>query len=204
MNHAGFSGEIGRRNVPVGSIGLISEELELFGNTILDGASESLNVTSPSSDVTTFSNPMLDKIQLRINGKLYPQIPFANTYDARFFAHMLRASDVRSVFEADPEYINSLMTPIHEKDTNTFTDISSFLMTFQTERSSDNVFFDGLETGNENVNIQFEFHPTTNTNADHFKFAPQIWLLRETYWTADVQNGLRYWAKGTPEFVTEE
>ena len=156
-----------------------------------------------TTDQTTFCNPMLNKVQLRIQGKQYPQIPFANTYDSRFYAHMIRGSDVGSFYEADPEYINSLLTPIRSSDKNTLTDVTSFLMTFQTERSSDNVFFDGIETGNENVNIQFECQPTEDTRDEHFSFAPQIWLVRETYWTADIENGLRYWSKGTPEYITE-
>ena len=61
-------------------------------------------------------------------------------------------------------------------------------------------FFDGIETGTENVNIQLEFDTTTNSSDKLIHFAPQIWFLRETYWTADIQNGLRYWSKGTPEF----
>ena len=155
------------------------------------------------SDVTTFTNPMLNKVQLRIQNKQYPQIPFANTYDSRFYTQMLRASDVGSFYEADKEYINSLITPRKQND-NTYTDLTSFILTFQTERSSDNVFFDGIETGMENVNIQLDFQPTDNTNPAHYNHAPQLWLLRETYWTADVQNGLKYWAKNTPEVIYED
>ena len=147
---------------------------------------------------------MLEKLQLRIQGKQYPQTPLANTYDGRFFAHQLRASDVGSFYEADHEYINSLITPIGKNDVNSITDITSFLLTFQTERSSHNVFFDGIETGNENVNIQLEFNTSSSTPDAHKNHAPQMWLLRETYWTADVQNGLRYWPKGTPEFVLDD
>ena len=32
----------------------------------------------------------------------------------------------------------------------------------------------------------------------HRKYAPQLWILRETYWSADVQYGLRYWKTESP------
>ena len=151
-----------------------------------------------SSDITTFTNPMLEKLQLRIQGKKYPSLPFDNTYDANFYSMMIRNSDIGSLYEADSEYIRSLITKLGHDDVNTITDVTSFMVTFQTKRDTDSFVYDGLETNDENVNIQLEFKPSTDTKAAHRNYAPQLWLLRQTYWTADIQNGLRYWKAGSP------
>ena len=150
-----------------------------------------------TTNITTFKNPMATNVQLRVDGKLYPNQPFESTCDHRFYTAMMNASDLQSFFEPDNEYRDSLLVP-RRKDTDSepYTkfqqDISSFLLTMQAERNSGGYFFDGLETGNQNVNIQIQFD---NAIAGA---APQVWFTRDTYWTVDNENGLRYWKTGTP------
>ena len=77
----------------------------------------------------------------------------------------------------------------------TKSDLTSFIVTFQAERNSGGFFFDGLETGNQNVNIQLTFGYDAGVSQG---VAPQVWFTRDTYWTVDNSNGLRYWKTGTP------
>ena len=156
-----------------------------------------------STNITVFKNPMAKNVQLRVDGKLYPNQPFETTYDHRFFTAMMNASDFQNFFEADNEYRDSLLiqrgrdtntgnTTYNKPNTYSPTDISSFIMTMQAERNSGGYFFDGLETGNQNVNIQLNFNDGITGDA------PQVWFTRDTYWTVDNENGLRYWKTGTP------
>ena len=93
------------------------------------------------------------------------------------------------------------MTP-RRRDDLTMTDLTSFIVTFQAERNSGGFFFDGLETGNQNIHIQISFNGGgvigTLNNGNVLAPPPQVWLTRDTYWTVDNVNGLRYWKTGTP------
>ena len=144
------------------------------------------------TNVTTFKNPMATNVQLRVDGKLYPSQSFESTYDHRFYTAMMNASDLQNFFDADDEYRNSLLTERKLSDSLFPHDVTSFIMTMQAERNSNGFFFDGLETGNQNVNISLRF------NSKFASAAPQIWFTRDTYWTVDNENGLRYWKVGTP------
>ena len=149
-----------------------------------------------STNVTTFLNPMIEEIQLRVDGKLYPNQPFEKSWDHRFYMAMMLASDFQSFYQADDEYVNSFLIP-RKNEVNCPTDMTSFIMTMQAERNSGGFFFDGLETGNQNVNISLRFQRSKDweysTNCP-----PQVWFTRDTYWTVDNEQGLRYWKTGTP------
>ena len=149
-----------------------------------------------ASDITCFKNPRIKNIQLRVDGKLYPNQAFENSWDHRFFTAMMNASDYYGFYEADDEYVNSILVERVSSDTDNValrTDITSFIMTMQAERNSAGFFFDGLETGNQNVNIALRFD-----SAIEEMQPPQVWFARDTYWTVDNENGLRYWKQGTP------
>ena len=152
-----------------------------------------------TKDLTCFYNPQFQDLQLRVDGKLYPTNKLENTWDYRFYQMMMNASDLDNYYEADKSYSRSLTAPIPSGWTNTSCpyDISTFLCTFQVERNTAGYCFDGLETGNLNVNIGLLY---TNTNSwyDDTKVAPQIWFCRDTYWTVDNVNGLKYHKVGTP------
>ena len=157
-----------------------------------------------SQDITCFYNPMVKDLQLRCNGKLYPTNKLENTHDYRFYQMMMNASDLDNYYEADKSYAESLTRKL---DVNfdygyTGTDVSSCIATFQAERNTRGYCFDGLETGNVNVNIGLAF--SANNGESWYgktgvtRAAPQIWFARDTYWTVDNVNGLKYHKTGTP------
>ena len=156
-----------------------------------------------TTDVTTFTNPCIRQVQLRVDGKLYPNQDYENTWDHRFWLAMMNASDLDNFFEADKEYSDSLSRRIPDDSEAAATgarmisDQTAFLLTFQAERNSNGYFFDGLETYAQNVSIQLRFSGSNVTSALH-DAAPQVWFCRDTYWTVDNENGLRYWKTGTP------
>ena len=151
-----------------------------------------------SSDITCFTNPSVSNLQLRVDGKLYPNQLFDNTYDHRFIINQMNAADFSTFYEADQEYLDSFREITHTAATGRFLqDQTSFICIFQAERNSEGFFFDGLETGNQNVNIQLQFNGNNITQNLH-SAAPQCWFVRDTYWTVDNENGLRYWKTGTP------
>ena len=153
---------------------------------------------------TTFMNPMAEMMQLRVDGKLYPNQAFESTYDHRFFTTMMNASDYQNFYEADDEYKNSFLigrrTWVNQGAVTEDlcpTDMTSFIMTMQAERNSGGFFFDGLETGNQSVSISLRFNPQNN-NPFKTECPPQVWFTRDVYWTVDNENGLKFWATGTP------
>ena len=157
-----------------------------------------------NSDQTCFYNPMLQSLQLRVDGKLFPTHKLENTWDYRFYTMMMRASDLDNYYEADKSYSQSLLTKItdHQWDVKYCCpyDISTFLCTFQAERNTAGYCFDGIETGNQAVNIALSYkceNGQTWFDQNH-STAPQIWFCRDTYWTCDATNGLKYHKTGTP------
>ena len=166
-----------------------------------------------TTDQTVFINPMLEKVQLKINGKQFPKEAFADTYGARFCAIQVRAGYTLKYVEMDKEWLDSISHSLILSDSVLFddrvgfwtvSDQTSFVMRFQVERNSSidrQIFYDGIESGPESVNIQLSFQTTTNTQANIMKRSPQIWLVRDTYWTADSKNGLQYIRYGTPSLA---
>ena len=152
-----------------------------------------------SADMTVFTNPTVQNLQLRVDGKLYPNQAFETSYDHRFVNAQINAADFTGYFEAEKEYLDSMKQLKHTTTANSRfnSDGTSFICIFQAERNSEGFFFDGLETGNQNVNVQLQFQGSEVTAGVHAA-APQCWFCRDTYWTVDNENGLRYWKTGTP------
>ena len=155
-----------------------------------------------NSDTTCFYNPKVELLQLRVDGKLFPTNKFDATNDYRFYQMMMNASDLDNYYEADKSYSDSLLAdmPATWKTEHCIPhDISTFLCTFQVERNTAGYCFDGIETGNQTVNIALSYS-TNNTKSWFYsiKCAPQIWFTRDTYWTCDNVNGLKYHKTGTP------
>ena len=158
-----------------------------------------------NSDQTCFYNPRCQGLQLRVDGKLFPTHKFENTWDYRFYQMMMNASDLDNYYEADRSYSNSLLAEIPRNwDTNICVphDISTFLCTFQVERNTAGYCFDGIETGNQTVNIALSYTNSDDATKGNWYsqigIAPQIWFTRDTYWTCDNVNGLKYHKTGTP------
>ena len=186
---------------------------ELGGSYIADMSYTLHNVTDfvlvfpeEVGNMTVFRNPNITNLQLRVNNIPYPHEPFESTNDARFLNYMIRASDLDNFFAANKDYVNSMVHLWEEGDEAAPYDITNFIITIQAERNGKGYFFDGVETGTQNVNINLRFN--YKTGVDHFgrsNAPPELWLCRDTYWTVDSQNGLRYWKTGTPQiFASEE
>ena len=65
---------------------------------------------------------------------------------------MLQSADLEGVFKCTKEFEDSLTTPLNNPDGSpirrTYTDCTSFLPCFTTQRYGNGYFYDGLETGN--------------------------------------------------------
>ena len=155
---------------------------------------------------TVYANPNITNLQLRVNNIPYPHEPFDSTNDSRFLNYMIRASDLDNFFAANKDYVNSMVHHWEEDDLGVPYDITNFIVTIQAERNGKGYFFDGVETGTQNVNINLRFNYRTGVSRfGRSEAPPELWLCRDTYWTVDSQNGLRYWKTGTPQiFASEE
>ena len=150
------------------------------------------------TDQTVFSNPALKKLQLRINGKQYPKEPFDTTSGARFTAIQVRAGYNEKYCEIDKEWLDSINRNILWNGYR-FND-TACLIRFQLKRNTPDgreMVYDGIETGTENVNIQLSFMATSETNTDIKTCNPELWLIRDTFWEASAQNGLKYYKYGS-------
>ena len=159
-----------------------------------------------SNDVTTWFNPMAKNLQLRVDGKLYPNQQLDNTWDNRFYMQQYLAGDFDSFYGMNPDYKRSITTPISKYGVF-LEDVSDFIWQVQAERNGNGCFFDGLETGNQNVNINLQFSPgpECKVGEHHNQLPPpQMFFVRDTYWTLDNENGLRYWKTGTPQAYASE
>ena len=154
-------------------------------------------VPDPGSQ-TCYLNPMLNNLQFICDGVGYPHKPFENTYNSRFYTTMMRAGDQENFFEADNDYKNSIFRKTGSRYKNTLSDISSFMITFQTERNCNGNYYDGLETENQKVSIELKFSSSDLEIDPEHPEKPQVWFIRDTYWTLDNKNGLKYHKSGTP------
>jgi hypothetical protein len=156
-------------------------------------------------ELTCFENPMINGLQIIVENKNIPENPLC-TIGEHFFSLVLQASDLDNLFEATEEYEHSLTKPLNNPDgtpiLRTIMDQTSFIPPIQSERSGKGYFFDGMETGNKPATIRLKFTPIFQGPNDTYLYqlppAPQIWLCRDTFWTFDTTNGLRYHRTGTP------
>ena len=154
-------------------------------------------VPNPGSQ-TCYTNPMLNNLQFICNGVGYPSKPFDNTYDSRFYTTMIRAGDQENFFEADNDYRNSIFRRVQRTNKNCLSDISSFMVTFQAERNCNGNYYDGLETDTSKVSIELKFSSSDLDVDASNPQRPQVWFVRDTYWTIDNKHGLKYHKSGTP------
>ena len=165
-----------------------------------------------SNSCTCYENPMLKNLQLTIDGKLYP-VKSIETVGERFFNMALTASNLDEHDEATEEYEDSLTRPLNADDGTRFSrtknDQTSFIPPIQLERNGAGFFFDGIETFNENVKVRLTAVPMFAGANDTYYIPdstaptvhppnPEVWFNRDVYWTADIQNGLKFHKTGTP------
>lgn len=165
-----------------------------------------------STSITCYENPMLKNLQLTIDGRLYP-VKSVETVGERFFNMALTASNLDERDEATEEYEDSLTRPLNDDSgtrfARTWKDQTSFIPPIQLERNGNGFFFDGIETGNENVKVRLTAVPMYTGANDTYYIpdstaptvhppSPEVWFNRDVYWTLDTQNGLKFHKTGTP------
>ena len=162
---------------------------------------------------TCFHNPMLKDFQLRINNVNFPDKAL-NTSDTRFYKLQING------IHADLDYQNSMShletiiswpaaAPANYRRSSV-TDISSFIATIPVERDNEPGVFDGLETGDDNINIHLDGEcikgPTEQSYASNGSGvavtppSPKIWFTSKAYWTLDTENGLVFHERGVPNY----
>ena len=150
---------------------------------------------------TCFRNPMLKGLQLKINNVQYPRMAL-RTDDARFAKYQING------YEADKDYENSItLNPVDastgQEIANPMTDDTAFICTIAVERDNEPDAWDGLETGDENINFNLAGERIYDQNAIYGQGnepSPYIWFTSKAYWTADSTNGLVFHRLGTPNF----
>ncbi|KAH0793300.1 hypothetical protein GPJ56_002781 [Histomonas meleagridis] len=91
---------------------------------------------------------------------------------------------------------------------NTLSDATSFMLNIQCERSRGGYVFDGLDSNGQNIPIQIKEQPIyTQANDTYYNVddagnhppPPQLFICRDTYFTLNLHNGLKYYANGIPD-----
>jgi hypothetical protein len=186
-------------------------------NTMLNNVKD-IYVMFPkrTNDVTCFDNPCIDQFCIRTLGVQYPE-KVVSTLGPRFYQYSLIASDLGGHLRPTTEFIDSYTMvkniesdPDKTRYANTLRDGSSFALIIQTERNESGYVFDGIDSGGQSTPIDIQFVPIvkgvndTYYNCDPANLtihppAPQVWLCRDVYWTADVKNGLVFHKYGIPD-----
>jgi hypothetical protein len=108
-----------------------------------------VGIVFPKTDkqLTVFENPMLQGLQVKIAGELYPNERYS-TLGARFLQEQLIIADLDGALQATEELISSYVNPKNKDDGtrygNGLSDDTSFMALFQTERGDAGFTFDGL------------------------------------------------------------
>ena len=144
---------------------------------------------------------MIQNIQLLVNGVMYPNLPFENSWGHRFTTSMIKAADFQDFYNINKEYYTSLMSKRRYDTANnrivrSLEENTSFFITMQAERNSAGYYFDGLTSNNlaTNINLQFD-----HDNIAVSTTPPQVWIVKDTFWTIDNESGLVYHEDGEPE-----
>ncbi|KAH0799810.1 uncharacterized protein GO595_007381 [Histomonas meleagridis] len=164
-----------------------------------------------ANDYTCFDNPIYNNVQLTIAGQNYPDEP-VSTLGARFLQYQLVASDLDGGIQCTKEFEDSLTMDRNDSNgtryNNTLSDATSFMLNIQCERSRGGYVFDGLYSNGQNIPIQIKGQPIyTQANDTYYNVddtgnhppPPQLFICRDTYFTLDLHNGLKYYANGTPD-----
>ena len=138
--------------------------------------------------LTCYNNNNNCDIQFICDGIRYPNKPLDNTIDSRFYSIMIRSGDQNNFFEVDHSYKNTLLD--YKKEV---TDQTSFFTTFQAKRNGNGHFFDSVDKDKDKVNIQIKYYKN-----DILEYKSQMWFIRDTYWSFNNQEGLKYHVYGSP------
>ena len=182
---------------------------------------------------TVYQNVMLEQCWLSVNKKKYPETYFDNTWDGRFVQYQLMANELDGNIEPTDEFVESISKPINnvypkhmwisgepvEKERFLLCpfDNTSFGINFQLERGNSGYVFDGVDSGNQAVSIEFKgnlLNSDTNNaylypdvsqtgrliavQSDKQEPIPEMWICSDTYWTWSIQDGVQYYPRGRP------
>ena len=180
----------------------------------------SISVVFPRypTDVTCFENIMCQNMSLNVNKVQFPDIPFA-TNDARFYQMQLVANELDGSNEPTQEFEDSIThvrnyvdkDGIHRLE-DVGTDNTSFMITFQLERSNGGYVFDGVDSGTETVPITLRGTPIYPGNSDTYYNPdptnllvcpphPELWICTDTFFLLQPREygGLVYNGQVIPE-----
>jgi len=158
-----------------------------------------------SREITCFENPMIHNFNIFVNQKQIPNFQLC-TQGPLFFEIVRKGADLDGLYEMTQEFEESLTIPLNNPDGTPIrrmkADQTNFLPTIPVERKTEGFCFDGIETGNTPVTVRMKFdalYPGDNdVYLNQAQAAPQLWLTRDTFWSFDMTNGLKYHHRGTP------
>jgi hypothetical protein len=162
-----------------------------------------------SKQKTVFENPMLQGLQIKINGYPYPNERFS-TLGARFYWGNLIIADLDGALQATDEltqsYISSKNKPDGTRWGNSLSDGTSCLALFQTERGDAGYVFDGLNF-KDNVSFEILASPIITGADDTYLYPyaggpanecpPIAYLCKDTWFEHDSKE-FRYHHDDTP------
>ena len=164
-------------------------------------------------DMTCFENPCIDNFYIKALGTQYPD-KVGSTLGARFLQDQLVAADLDGGLAPTKELVDSYTQVKNDgsgvRYKNCLSDGTSFMAIIQTERNGAGYVFDGIDSDGQSVPIEIGFRPLhRGANDTYYNVvvgdrdpthppAPQLWLVRDTYWSVDSVEGLKYHKFGTP------
>ena len=183
-------------------------------------------------DCVCYQNVMYRDVQLVLDKKIYPRKEFRNTWDGRFVQHQLMANELDGV-EAPPEFMESIGRPLNNVDENDSGerhferfyscpyDNTNFGIHFQLKRGRAGYCFDGIDSANKVVKIDFQGlalpFPPADIKNDTYLYPetdelgepkekdeqpqqqfPEMWICSDTYWIWSKRYGVEYRKDGIP------
>ncbi|KAA6399774.1 MAG: hypothetical protein EZS28_004700 [Streblomastix strix] len=115
-----------------------------------------------------YQNPCQHNMQVTTCGRNFPNMPM-NILDLQFFQMQLNASNLDLLIDATVEFEDALKIIRNTalRRLNPHTDLTSFMITLQQERNSNCALtFDGLDTQNQNVSVEFRGAPIYQGETD--------------------------------------
>ncbi|KAA6391916.1 MAG: hypothetical protein EZS28_012557 [Streblomastix strix] len=150
-----------------------------------------------------YENPCYHNMQVTTCGRNFPDMPM-NTLDQQFFQMQLNANNLNLLFEATDEFEDALTTSgkTASRRLNPHTDLTLFMITLQCERNSNGaLIFDGLDTNNQNVSVEFRGAPIYQGDTDCYYNVdlmgkrpppPILCTIHDTFWLFGPANGGSY------------
>ncbi|KAA6378088.1 MAG: hypothetical protein EZS28_026385 [Streblomastix strix] len=143
--------------------------------------------------ITCFENPCYQNLQVSTLGRNFSDF-LMNTLNEQFFTMQLAANSLDNIFETADKYEDSFATP-RRSTTRKFNPVSdniSFFVTLQREcNSNGSLIFDGLDTQNQNTQIElrgqpifqseFDTYYNVDTNGKH-PSPPILCTIHDTFW----------------------